>query len=100
MFLAQHTSLHQSPGAGGAQSHHERYADGADSGTNAARGDPDETPNNLLSIRRVKPESVTRLRMVRSLGQKLRHFADALYKAASSTGRAWQMLPITSLDAV
>jgi hypothetical protein len=48
-----------------------------------------------LSIRRVKPESVARLRMVRSLGQKLRHFADALYKAASPTGMERQMLLAT-----
>jgi len=38
MFLAQHTSLHPLSGAGGVQSHHQLYGDGADSGTNAARG--------------------------------------------------------------
>ena len=48
----------------------------------------------------MKPESVARLRMVWSLGQKLRHFADALYQAASSTGVICQMLLATSWDAV
>jgi hypothetical protein len=63
---------------------HQIHADVGDHTANAARGVADETPSNLLSIRRVLPESVAKLRVVRSLREKICRFADDLTHLSTS----------------
>ena len=60
------------------------HADTQSHDANAARGVPDETPRNLLSIRRVTPDSVVKLRDVRSLRKKVWRFAEDLTTLSTS----------------